>query len=122
MHRLIVVCVLGLGACAAPRVVWEQPGKGTAAAEAQRQIDSAECMAIATQTVSLPPEAVETRVTVNFRVSDQSGVGDSGQMTATGSEMEAKRIRTEALKEAITERQALNDACMLHRGWMERTG
>jgi hypothetical protein len=36
--------------------------------------------------------------------------------------MEAQRLRTAALKEAITERQALDDACMLRRGWVKNTG
>src|SRR5690348_4282119 len=118
MHRSIVVFALGLAACAAPRVVWQQPGQDTAATETQRKIDSAECTAIAMQTVSLPPEA-ETKVAVNFRVSDQPGVGDSGPMTATDSALEAQRLRIAALKEAITERQAINDACLLHRGWVK---
>jgi len=119
VRPLIIVCALGVAACAAPHVVWEHPGQDTATAERQREIDSAECLAIATQVVSLPAEAAQTRVNVNFRGFDQSQVGDSGQLTATGSEIEAQKIRIAALKEADTERQVLNDACMEQRGWMK---
>jgi hypothetical protein len=81
------------------------------------------------RTVSLPSEpavqtesAAQTKIAVSFRALDQAGIGNSGQMAATGSEAEAKIIRTAALKEAVTERQALNDACMLHRGWVKSGG
>ena len=121
MRRLIIVFALGAAACA-PRVVWEQPGRNMATAERQRQIDTAECMAVAMQETALPAESAQMRVTVNFQGPGQSQTASPGQMTATADEMEARRLRTAALAEAETERQALAGACMLRRGWVKRVG
>jgi hypothetical protein len=88
----------------------------------QWKIDSPECAAIAVRTVSLPSEPAQAKTAVDFRGFDQSGIDGSGQMSVTGSEAEAGVIRTAALKEAVTERQALNDACLLHRGWVKSGG
>jgi hypothetical protein len=62
------------------------------------------------------------KVTVNFQGPSQSRTANSGQMTATGDEIEARRLRTAALAEAETERRALADGCMRRRGWVKRVG
>ena len=43
-------------------------------------------------------------------------------MTMDGDELEAQKLRTAALAEAETERQAISDACMRRRGWVKRAG
>jgi hypothetical protein len=122
MRRLIIACALGLTACAAPRYGWELPGQSAAATERQRETDSAECLALAVRFTSLPAEAVQAKVAVDFRGLDRSESGDPEKPTGTGSEIETQRIRAAALKEADIERQAISDACMLHRGWVKRAG
>ena len=121
MRRLIILFALGAVACA-PRVVWELPGQDSAAAEQQRQIDTAECTDIAMQEIILPAEPVRTKFDVNLQGDSQSRAAGSAQTTVTADELEAHRLRTAALAEAATERQAISDACMLRRGWVKRAG
>ncbi len=122
MRIFLLIAAVALTGCATP-VTWEHPGLDPVSAERQREIDSAECVAVAMREVSLPAQAPQTNVTVNVQGSGQSHIGDSGHMTMTGSEYEAQFLRTRALEQAETERGALANACMLRRGWVRhRTG
>jgi hypothetical protein len=115
MRIFLLIIAVVLTGCTAP-VTWEYPGLDPVSAERQREIDSAECVAVAMRDVSLPAQPPQTNVTVNVQGFDQSQIGESGHMTMTGTEAQAESIWTDALMQAETERRALANACMLRRG------
>ena len=118
MRIFSLIVAVTLTGCAAP-ITWNHRGLDPVSAERQREIDSAECVAIAMRDVSLPEQPAQTNVTVNVQGSGQSQVGDNGHMTMTGTEASAEIMRADALRQAENERAALADACMLRRGWVK---
>jgi hypothetical protein len=108
-----VVCVLGLGGCASSHI-WQHPGLSANEADRQFQIDSAECQALAMQTIALPAAAPQINVTAvasNYPMSplpaESGGFWKSfDEGAASGDHFAAVRARTN-----------LATACMLRRGW-----
>lgn len=112
MRLQLLATLLLLSACAsAPKYTWTNPSLAPVAMDGQRQIDSAECTAIAMQGVPLPTMPSETNINVNV---DQFG----GHMTETGTEIESRQIDLENKRQAQIARRNLAEGCMLKRGWI----
>jgi hypothetical protein len=129
---------LVLAGCAAP-MTWQHPGLDGDAANRQREIDSAECTAVAMQAISLPvlpamqpsPSAsrgyvVSGTATVYGANGDSatgyySGTvaGNGGDQALEGAQAYQVRANTYLFSQAQRARADFANACMLRRGWVK---
>jgi hypothetical protein len=141
--QLAAALAFGLAGCV-PRYTWYNPGVDPAVADRQRAIDSAECAAVAMQSIPLPslptiPAPVAQSSTNNYPVSGTitldgaNGEIYTGQYRANSfgagyvinpaeAQMEgaeAGLVAGEAYRrdQAYQAQGRLADACMMRRGW-----
>ena len=107
--RLSAALVL-LAGCAP--YTWQHPGLDGAETQRQLEIDSAECTAIAMQTVPMPTAPATT--TVNVNVNGGEAMSSGGNDYFAGAER-AEQLTAE--RHAEQARYGLANACMLRRGW-----
>ena len=142
MRVYYLLAALALVGCT-PRYTWQNPSVAPALADRQRQIDSAECGAIAMRAVPMPnvsmPADVSPPEPRNYRISgNTSTFGPGGTMynstfqgTATAApagtsyaegvrqlaEADAMNAQAAQMRAAEKARDNLADACMMRRGW-----
>ena len=146
--KLAAALAFAVAGCV-PRYSWYNPGVDPSVAERQREIDSAECRAVAMQSIPLPnlptpPAPARPSAPSNYSVSGTTTVyGTNGEAytgyyngTATSGGFETADLaraglegaeQTQAMidlyrrNQAYQARDQLADACMMRRGWTKVT-
>jgi hypothetical protein len=132
--RLAAGLAFVLAGCA-QRYTWYNPSVDPAVAERQQEIDSAECTAIAMQSIPMPVLPAPTPAQNNYPVrgtitlDGENGETYTGQYTANGNAappIDLERSFQEGMASAQTvqayrARDNLAAACMMRRGWVKAT-
>ena len=141
--KLAATLAFAVAGCA-PRYSWYYPGVDPTVAERQREIDSAECTAVAMRSIPLPnlptpPAAAATSAPSHYSVSGTTTVyganGESytgyysdtangaapyespAQAQMEGAEASQAMIDSYRRNQAYRAQDQLADACMMRRGW-----